>query len=124
MTLQTHFDFTLPRGYIDNSGLIHKQGTMKLATALDEISATQSPQAQINSAYLPLALLSKVVTQLGSLTDITAEIIGGLFASDLLYLEELYQRINSLEPTRIKTICPTCQTSFYAQVKMMSSEEG
>jgi len=123
MTLQTHFDFTLPRGYIDSAGQIHTQGQMRLATALDEIRATQSPQVQANAAYLPLYLLSMVITQLGNLTTITPEIIGGLFASDLLYLEELYQRMNSHEPSKFKTICPTCQTQFYAQVETVNSDE-
>lgn len=121
MTLQTHFDFTLPRGYIDSAGQIHTQGQMKLATALDEIRATQSPQVQANAAYLPLYLLSMVITRLGNLTTVTPDVIGGMFASDLLYLEELYQRMNSPEPSQFKTICPTCQTLFYAQVEIANS---
>ena len=34
--MQTEFPFTLPRGYIDTEGNVHRQGMMRLATAMDE----------------------------------------------------------------------------------------
>ena len=35
--LQTEFEFTLPKGFVDSSGTLHRAGTMRLATARDEI---------------------------------------------------------------------------------------
>ena len=35
--LQTEFEFTLPLGYADAEGTLHRTGTMRLATAADEI---------------------------------------------------------------------------------------
>ena len=46
--MQTVFDFTLPRGYVDGNGEVHKNGRMRLATAVDEISATRDPRVLSN----------------------------------------------------------------------------
>ena len=35
--MQTEFEFELPKGYVDQNGDLHKRGTMRLATAADEI---------------------------------------------------------------------------------------
>lgn len=93
-TLQTEFEFTLPQGYVDDEGQVHKEGRMRLATAADEIQPLNDPRVQENSSYLTVALLSRVVTDLGSLEEVTPEVIESLFVSDLAYLQELYDRIN------------------------------
>jgi hypothetical protein len=116
MTLQTTFDFTLPRGYLDSSGHIHRIGTMRLAIALDEIESCRHPRVQDNEAYLPVALLSRVIIHLGELPAITPAVIEGLYASDLAFLEDLYLRINSPDPIIIETICPGCSTALQVQV--------
>lgn len=110
------FAFTLPRGYIDASGQVQREGRMRLATALDEIEAVQDPRVQANEAYLPVLLLSRVVTQLGALPLVTPAIIAGLFAIDLAYLEDLYQRLNSPEPVHVGAVCPYCSGQFQLQV--------
>ncbi len=66
MSIQTEFEFLLPRGFIDSQGSLHRTGRMRLATAMDEIEALQDPRVQANEAYLPVVLLSRVVTQLGT----------------------------------------------------------
>ena len=71
MSMITDIPFTLPRGYVDASGLVHRPGRMRLATALDEIEAYQDPRVQSNEAYLPVVLFSRVVVQLGSLPAVT-----------------------------------------------------
>ncbi len=92
--LQTEFEFTLPKGYVDDEGNVHKEGRMRLATAADEIQPLNDPKVQENSSYLSIVLLSRVVTQLGTIDDVTPEIIESLFVTDLAYLEELYGRAN------------------------------
>ena len=87
--LQTEFDFTLPIGFVDAEGNMHKEGTMRLATAFDEIAPLKDPRVQSNPAYLLIILLSRVITKLGSLEYINPKIIEGLFAADLAYLQRL-----------------------------------
>lgn len=116
MTLQMEFEFILPRGYVDGVGRVHQNGRMRLATALDEIEPMQDPRVRANESYLPVLLLSRVVTQLGELTAVTPQVIEGLFASDLAYLQDLYLRLNSAEPVLLGAICPHCSTQFQLQV--------
>ena len=63
MNLQTEFEFTLPRGYVDEQGNLHKRGTMRLATAIDEIAPMRDPRVQANEAYLNILLLARVITR-------------------------------------------------------------
>ncbi len=97
MAFQTEVDFTLPKGYLDGEGTLHREGVMRLATAADEILPIKDPRVQQNPAYLTVIVLARVVTRLGSLPDVNTKIVEGLFASDLDYLQQLYERINSAE---------------------------
>ncbi len=110
--LQTEFEFTLPNGYPDDEGTLHRDGVMRLATAADEIKPLKDPRVQSNSAYLPIILLSRVVTQLGSLNEVTPHIIENLFAADMAYLQELYKRINQGEDNAKDVGCPACGEQF------------
>ncbi|HEY7343073.1 MAG TPA: hypothetical protein VH591_19525 [Ktedonobacterales bacterium] len=110
--LQTEFEFTLPRGYIDEHGTLHRQGTMRLATAIDEIEPLQDPRVRANEGYLGIILLSRVVTRLGDLGQPTANVIEQLFSSDFAYLQDLYRRVNEMESSVIETQCPTCGSRF------------
>jgi len=123
MSLITEFPFTLPRGYMDASGLVHRPGRMRLATALDEIESYHDPRVQVNEAYLSVVLLSRVVVQLGNLPAITPQVIESLFASDLAYLEDLYQRLNSPGFVTLGVVCPQCGTQFQIQVAPLEAEE-
>ena len=108
MILQTEFEFTLPKGYVDESGDVHKRGTMRLATAADEILPMKDPRVQSNPSYLMVILLSRVVTKIEGLSDINPRIIEGLFVEDMTYLQELYRRINNGETLVLSTKCPQC----------------
>jgi hypothetical protein len=110
------FQFVLPRGYVDSAGQLHREGIMRLATALDEIEPMQDPRVMANESYLPVLLLSRVVTRLGHLPAVTPRIMEGLFASDLAYLQDLYQRINATEQVVVAAVCPNCNTAFQLQV--------
>ena len=121
--MQTEFDFSLPKGYLDAGGQLQRQGRMRLATALDEIQALHDPRVQENAAYLPVLLLSRVVTRLGSLPAVTLQVMEGLFASDLAYLEDLYLRLNGVQPVLVGAVCPHCSGSFQLQVAPLETQE-
>ena len=106
--LQTEFEFVLPHGYADEDGELHREGVMRLATAADEIKPLTDPRVQSNSSYLTVILLARVVTRLGTLEDVTPHVIENLFVSDLAYLQELYERVNTREDRSIETTCPEC----------------
>jgi hypothetical protein len=94
MNLQTEFDFKLPKGYVDGDGTLHREGRMRLATAADEILPLKDPRVKSNPSYLTVIVLSRVVTQLGSLEDISPRTVEGLFVEDLAFLQDLYRQIN------------------------------
>ena len=94
---ETEIEFELPKGYLDDSGTLHRKGTMRLATAADEILPLRDPRVQQNEAYLAVIVLSRVIVRLGSLQDVHTGTIEGLYASDLAYLQRLYERFNAEE---------------------------
>jgi hypothetical protein len=94
---RTEIDFELPKGYLDETGTLHRHGTMRLATAADEILPLRDPRVQGNEAYLTVIVLARVIVRLGSLTSVHTGVIEGLYASDLAYLQRLYERFNSAD---------------------------
>lgn len=114
--LQTEFPFTLPQGYIDADGDLHREGVMRLATAYDEIMPMKDPRVQSNPAYLVMILFSRVITKLGDLDQINPKVIEGLFSADLAYLQAMYQRINSNGSNRIAVTCPHCDEAFEVEL--------
>src|SRR5205085_8289249 len=100
------------RGYVDDEGNVHREGRMRLATARDEILPQRDPRVRENEAYLTVILLSRVVTRLGSISQVTPATIEGLFASDLAFLQDLYRRVNSEGHTQLAVTCPSCQAPF------------
>jgi hypothetical protein len=112
MAFQTEIPFTLPKGYLCAGGTLHKQGVMRLATAADEILPLKDPRVQQNPAYLTVILLSRVVTKLGSLSDVHPGVIEGLYASDLSYLQALYQSLNGDGAFTAAAVCPKCEHRF------------
>ena len=107
--MQTEFAFTLPIGYADTNGMMHREGVMRMATAMDEIAPLRDMRVRSNQAYLAIVLLSRVITRLGSLSQISSNVIENLFAADLAYLQALYRRINEEGKTIINVSCPHCQ---------------
>ncbi len=119
MALQTEFDFVLPKGYIDDSGEVHAEGTMRMATALDEIMPLQDPRVRNNEAYLVIVLLARVVTRLGTLERVTPSIIERMFSADIAFLQDLYQQINELDDRTVAVGCPNCGHEFEVNVPFM-----
>src|SRR2546430_4440849 len=93
--MQTEIAFTLPRGYLDAAGNVHREGAMRLATARDEIEPLRSAEVRQNEAYLSVLLLSRVVTRIGDVTDVTPDLVENLFAADFDHLQRLYERLNT-----------------------------
>ncbi len=112
MTLQTQFEFNLPRGYVDAEGNVHRRGVMRLATAMDEIAPLRDVRVSANQAYLTIILLARVVVKLGTVTQINTGVIENLFAADLAFLQSFYRQINEEGMTVIKRRCPSCQTEI------------
>ena len=110
--LQTEFPFTLPTGYLDPQGELHREGRMRLATAQDEIAPMRDPRVQANPGYLTVILFARVVTRLGELDQVNPKVIEGLFAADFAFLEDLYRRVNAQGHNRIGVTCPACAASF------------
>jgi hypothetical protein len=114
--LQTEFPFTLPRGYVDAEGNLHREGTMRLATAFDEIVPLKDPRVISNPGYLLIILLVRVITRLGTIEHINPKVMEGLFAADLAYLQGMYTRINGTGNNRVRTQCPHCQQAFEVEL--------
>ena len=113
---QTEFEFTLPLGYVDAEGSLHREGVMRLATAADEILPLKDPRVQSNEAYLAVILLSRVITRLGGVPQINPKVIEGLYAADLAYLQEFYNRVNRNGKASVEACCPKCAHEFAVEL--------
>jgi hypothetical protein len=113
---QTEFPFTLPLGLADPDGTIHRDGAMRLATAVDEIEPLKDPRVRANPGYLVIILLARVITRLGAVEHINTRMIESLYAADLAYLQDFYQRVNQNGDTRLQVTCPHCDGEFDVEV--------
>jgi len=114
--IQTEYPFTLPIGYQDEDGLLHRTGTMRLATAADEILPLKDARVQANPAYLIVILLSRVITELDGVEHINPKVIENCYAADLAYLQELYNQINRHGKAAVPAACPRCEHQFTVEL--------
>jgi hypothetical protein len=119
--LQTEFEFVLPRGYLDSNGVLHRNGTMRLARARDEIYPQSDAKVRENPSYLTVILLTRTITKLGTLPEVDTWVVESLFASDLAFLQDLYRRINQEGHTQAAVTCPHCSTEFTVDIAGDSS---
>ncbi|PPK68592.1 hypothetical protein V5P93_004300 [Actinokineospora auranticolor] len=98
MSLSTEYPFTLPKGYLDDDGTLHREGVMRLACARDEVEPLRDPRVKDNEAFVTVIVLSRVITELGDLGRVNTRIVEGLFASDYQYLQDFYRIINFGDP--------------------------
>lgn len=110
--MTTVFEFELPKGYVNKDGEVCRKGRMRLATAGDEISATRDPRVKSDPSYLTIVVLAKVITELEGVEMVTPALIEQLFTADLVFLEDMYQRINDIEAPVMKVQCPECGHCF------------
>jgi hypothetical protein len=110
--LHTEYSFTLPIGLLGADGEVHRDGTMRLATARDEIEPLRDPRVRENEAYLTVLLLSRTVTRLGDLDRITPSVVEALYAADFDHLQRLYERVNSDPDTTASVSCPNCSAEI------------
>ena len=116
MAFKTQFNFRLPRGFVDEAGKVHRDGVMRLATARDEIYPQSDYRVRDNPAYLTVLLLTRTVTNLGTLSEVDTYIVESLFASDLAFLQDLYRRINQDGHTHASLTCPSCSHEFTVDI--------
>ncbi|CCH33763.1 hypothetical protein ABZ816_21795 [Actinosynnema sp. NPDC047251] len=114
--MRTEFAFELPRGYVDDTGVVHRSGVMRLATARDELVPLRDDRVRENAAYLTVVLLARVIERIGTVTDVHVGVVENLFASDLAFLQDMYRRINSEGHTRAAVACPECGHGFSVDV--------
>lgn len=120
--LKTEYEFTLPQGYVDEEGNLHKKGVMRLANAGDEILPQKDPRVKNNPSYLVIIVLSRVVTKLGEITHITPQIIEGILKKDFEYLQYFYEKINDTDSLTFKATCPQCGHNFEQEVDSSGEE--
>lgn len=123
MTFETEYMFTLPRGYVDRDGNVHREGIMRLANAADEILPLKDPRVQQNPGYLSIILLARVTIQLGSLPSVDTGVIEKLYTMDLNYLQDLYQKINSMDIPTYSGTCPHCGQAVSIPVNFMEADQ-
>lgn len=122
--IQTEFSFTLPRGYLDTEGNLHRDGIMRMATAYDEIAPMKDPRVQANPGYLVIILLSRVIKKLGDLEHINPKAIEGLFSGDLAYLQDFYRRINENGHNQMPVTCPHCENTFNVEIESPGEQQA
>lgn len=110
--MRTEFDFELPRGFVDQDGVVHRHGTMRLSTARDELLPLYDERVQENAAFTTVVLLGRVITRLGTLPAVTSQVVENMFASDVAFLQDFYRRINAEGHTRAAVACPECSHRF------------
>ena len=104
----TEHEFELPNGYVDKAGALHRAGVMRLATAADEILPLKDPRVQSLPAYLIVILLSRVIVRLGTVPEINPGVIEVIFSGDLVFLQEMYNRINGMGGRPTVYHCKKC----------------
>ena len=113
--LQTEYEFTLPKGYVDQEGTVHRDGVMRLATAVDEITPLRDARVKNNEAYLSIMILARVITRLGRMPEVNTGVIERMFTADLGYLQEFYRSINEGGDSIGRVACPSCKAEFEVQ---------
>lgn len=113
--LQTEFEFSLPKGYLDADGAVHRNGIMRLAQGIDEIAPLRDARVKNNQGYLTVVILARVITKLGDLAEVDTDVVEKLFTADLAYLQDVYRRINSDGADEQSVTCPQCSHTFIVE---------
>lgn len=114
--LQAEYEFTLPKGYVDSEGNVHKNGVMRLAKARDEILPMKDPRVKSNPAYASVIVLARVITKLGEIDMLNPKVIEELYSEDFEHLQQLYRKINGYTESVLQVTCPHCNESFEVEL--------
>jgi hypothetical protein len=117
--LQTEFEFVLPKGFVDGQGIVHREGRMRLATALDEITPLRDPRVRANEAYLVVILLSQVITRLGPYNRVTPGMVEKFFSADVTFLQDFYRQLNDVDSRITDAVCPNCGHEFEVEFPLL-----
>ncbi len=120
--MRTEYAFTLPLGYVDAAGAVHREGVMRLATARDEIEPLRDSAVRRNEAYVTVLLLARVITRIGAVTEVTPQLVEELYAADFDHLQRLYERINTDGQLVGVVSCPDCRHEF--EVDLSQVQDG
>jgi len=63
-----------------------------------------------------------VITKLGDLETINPKTIEGLYAGDLAFLQDLYERVNLNGHNRLGVTCPHCEAEFEVELDGLGGE--
>ncbi len=118
----SEFPFNLPKGFLDSTGTLHREGTMRLATAADEILPLRDPRVVQNPGYLTIIILSRVITSLGTMTKLEPKHVEKFFSTDLNFLQNMYTVINAAEPIVNTCTCPECGATFDEPINFTTAE--
>ena len=110
--MRTEIPFTLPVGLADARGVVHRDGTMRLATARDELEPLRDATVRGHAEYLSVLLLARTVTRIGTITDVTPELVEGLYAADFDHLQRVYEQVNAAGDAVGVVDCPHCGRNF------------
>lgn len=101
------FEFTLPIGFTDESGEVHRVGALRKMTGREEaILADRSIQR--NGGQLVTSLLASCVVRLGSLEKVTPSVIGEMYSADRNYLLIRLRSATFGSELRASYSCPSC----------------
>jgi hypothetical protein len=110
--VRTEVPFTLPVGLSDARGALHRDGIMRLATARDELEPLRDAAVRGHAAYLAVLLLARTVTRIGTITEVTPEVVESLYAADFDHLQRVYERVNAAGDAVGVVDCPHCGRDF------------
>lgn len=95
---------------------------MRLATARDEIEPLRDADVRANGAYLTVLLLARTVVRIGTIQNVTPDIVERLFAADFDHLQRLYERVNSNGDSVGVVNCPACEHRFEVDLTEIEDE--
>ena len=117
--IRTEYTYTLPKGYVDKDGNLHREVVIREITGADQESML-SPQLRQNPAKMLSALLARVIVRLGTLekSRIDTGVTAAMVKSDRDFLIMKLKEIDTGPDMEIKVECPDCGKKFTAMLDM------
>ena len=100
------FETTLPVGYRDPAGRVHRRVVLRKLTGHEEALFYD---ASLTAARLTTEIIKGCTLRLGDLTEVSGEVATGLFSADRNYLLVELRRITLGDELRASYACPACK---------------